>query len=446
MLGTPSPHSVITKQQRIAELARKAPDMAFTNLAHHIDIDWLRTAYEGVRKDGAVGSAGQTPEGYAENLEENLHSLLNRFKSGDYRAPAVDRVYIRKRDGGQRPIGIPTFEDKVLQRAVTLVLEPIYEQDFYDCSYGYRPKRTAHEALNALTGWLYRQGGGWVLEVDIRGFFNHLDHAVLRAFLDQRVRDGVVRRVIGKWLKAGAFKEAGVRRSNKGTPQGGVISPLLANIYLHEVIDRWFHEEIRPRLADEAMLVRFADDMVFAFRSEADARRVFEVLPKRLNRYQLSLHPEKTRLLRFYPPVEERTLPEGPIRRETFDFLGFTIHWDRSRRTKAWIPKKRTAKDRLKRALCELSDWCRRHRHRKVREQHRHLCPKIQGHYSYYGVTGNWDQIARFFHGARRIWRKWLHRRSQRRGMPWPRFERLSKAYPLPAPRIVHSYVVKPCV
>jgi group II intron reverse transcriptase/maturase len=263
MQGTPSPESVSTRLQRIAELARKTPELAFTTLAHHIDVELLHEAYRRTRKDGATGIDGQTATEYAANLEGNLQSLLNRFKSGTYRAPPVRRVYIPKADGRTlRPIGIPTFEDKVLQRAVTMVLEAIYEQDFLDCSYGFRPNRSAHQALEALWRGLMEMGGGVVIEVDIKSYFDTVEHRHIRSFLDKRVRDGVLRRAIDKWLKAGVFEEGSVHRADEGSPQGGVVSPLLSNIYLHEVLDTWFATDVVPRLRAKAFMVRYADDAV----------------------------------------------------------------------------------------------------------------------------------------------------------------------------------------
>ena len=364
MTGTPSSESVSTKLQRIAELAKAAPEMAFTTLAHHIDVDWLREAFRRTRKDGARGVDGQSAAEYAENLEENLQSLLNRAKSGSYRAPPVRRVQIPKGDGKQtRPIGIPTFEDKVLQRAVTMLLEAVYEQDFYDFSYGFRPGRSAHQALQALWTGTMRMGGGWVLDVDVQKFFDTLDHERLREILRRRVRDGVVLRLLGKWLNAGVLEGMELSYPDQGTPQGGVISPLLANIYLHVVLDEWFVCEVVPRLRGRAQLIRYADDFVGVFEREEDARRVLEVLPKRLERFGLTLHPDKTRLLNFQRPDRGRNEPgSGP---GTFDLLGFTHYWGRSRRGK-WVVMKKTAKDRFSRALHRIAEWCRRYRHAPV--------------------------------------------------------------------------------
>jgi RNA-directed DNA polymerase len=434
MPGTKSPTSVSTKLQRIAELARRFPGKVLTTLAHHIDIEFLHEAYRRTRKDGAAGVDHQTANEYEERLEENLRSLLDRFKSGTYYAPPVRRVLIPKGDGRQtRPIGIPTFEDKVLQRAVAMVLEAVYEQEFLECSYGFRPDRSAHQALEAVRSGLMNMNGGWVLEVDIKAFFDTLGHGHLRSFLDQRVRDGVLRRTIDKWLKAGVFEAGQVHHPDEGTPQGGVVSPILANIYLHEVLDTWFETEVKPRLSGHAFAVRYADDAVLVFSSEVDARKVLEVLPKRFGKYGLTLHPEKTRLIRFERPGG--TPPEGgPGERRSFDLLGFTHYWARSLKG-AWAVFKRTMQSRFSRAATAIAQWCRRHRHLPVREQHTKLAQKLRGHYGYYGITPNGDAVSRFLHAVERIWRKWLGRRNQR-GMTWKRFKKLLAHYPLPRPRV----------
>ena len=431
MAETPGSGTIYTKQQRIAELAREAPAMAFTTLAHHIDLEWLVAAYQRTRKDGAVGIDGQTAEAYAADLEDNLRSLLERAKSGRYRAPPVRRVHIPKGDGLQtRPIGIPTFEDKVLQRAVVMVLEAVYEEDFLDCSYGFRPDRSAHGALQALWKQTMGIGGGWVLELDIRKFFDHLDHGHLRRILRQRIRDGVLLRLIGKWLHAGVLESGRVTRSEMGSPQGGVISPLLANVYLHEVLDTWFERTVKPRMSGVCTLTRYADDAVLLFATESDARRVLAVLPQRFGKYGLTLHPKKTRLVPFKPLRRREGDDSDDHRPGTFDFLGFTHFWGRSRRGN-WVVKRQTAKDRFGRSLRSLSHWCRTHRHLPVREQCRILGQKLRGHYAYYGITGNTPRIRRFRHLAERWWHKWLSRRNNR-GMPWDRFRRLLAYHRLP--------------
>jgi len=439
MSGSPNLGSISTRLRRIAELAREDRERSFMSLAHNIDEHWLWEAYSRTRKDGAAGIDGQTAKQYAQDLGGNLRSLLGRFKSGLYRAPPVKRVHIPKGSGSEtRPIGIPTFEDKVLQRAVAMVLEAVYEEDFLDCSYGFRPGRSAHDALRVLSQELSELGGGWVLEVDIRSFFDELSHEHLRSFLDRRVRDGVIRKAIGKWLQAGVMEEGSVRHPERGTPQGGVISPLLANIYLHEVVDRWFAEEVQPRLRGRARLVRFADDLVIVFADEHDARRVAEALPKRLARFGLRLHPEKTRLVSFRRPRwgSNGSGPQGP---ETFTFLGFTHFWGKGRKPGSWVYKRKTAASRLTRSLLRVQQWSRRWRHAPIRWQQQQLSRRLRGHYAYYGIIGNYRALDNFHRQVTRIWWKWLNRRSQKRSMLWERFNRFLGAHPLPRPRIVHA-------
>ena len=379
MEETRAPIPVSTRLGRIAKLAKEKPDEALTTLSHHIDIAWLHEAYRRTRKDGARGVDGQSAEQFSERLEENLRSLLDRAKSGTYRAPPVRRAHIPKGDGSARPIGIPTFEDKVLQRAVAMALEAVYEEEFHDFSYGFRPGRSAHQALQSLQHSMTMMGGGWVLEVDISRFFDTREHRHVREILSRRVRDGVIVRLIGKWLNAGVQEGLTRSRSEVGTPQGGVISPLLANIYLHEVLDEWFVREVRPRLTGRVELVRYADDFVFVFAQKKDAERVLDVLPKRFGAYGLTLHRDKTRLVPFRrPDLDDRDGNAGP---GTFDLLGFTHHWGPSRRGN-WIVKRRTAKDRFSRTLRRIRAWCRVHRHLDVEEQRHALGQKLQGHYA----------------------------------------------------------------
>ncbi len=441
MSKTSSLLPVSTRLQRIAELAKKMPGAALSTLSHHIDLGFLREAYRRTRKDGATGVDEMTAKEYASKLDENLASLLERFKSGTYWAPPVRRVHIPKGDGTKtRPIGIPTIEDKVLQRAVTMVMEAVYEQDFLDCSWGFRPGRSAHGALETLREGLRKMKGGWVLDVDIKSFFDTIDHGQLRTFLDQRVRDGVLRRMIDKWLKAGVFEEGTVHYPDGGTPQGGVISPLLANVYLHHVLDTWFESMAKPKLRGEAFLVRYADDFVIVCAMQSDAEKLMTVLPKRFGKYGLTLHPEKTRLVRFTKPGYTSNRNGGDGSSGTFDLLGFTHYWHRSYRGKGWVIGQKTAKDRLTRAIRKVAEWCRANRHRKVAHQHRDLIPKLRGHYQYYGITGNGRALHSFYEAVRREWHRWLNRRSQRNNMTWDRFLQLVKHYVLPQPRILHLY------
>lgn len=440
MAGAQEPDPVSTKQQQIAELAKQNPQVGLFSLAHHIDQRWLYEAYLRVRKDGATGVDGQTAADYSAHLGDNLRSLLERAKSGTYRAPPVRRVQIPKGTGGEtRPIGIPTFEDKILQRAVVMVLEAVYEQDFKDCSYGFRPGRSAHQALASLWQQTMKTGGGWMLEVDIRKFFDTLDHAQLRELLRRRVRDGVLLRLIGKWLKAGVLEDGTLTVPSLGTPQGGVISPLLANVYLHEVLDLWFEQEVQPRLKGRAFLIRYADDFVMGFTREEDARRVLEVLPKRFGKYGLAIHPEKTRLVPFRPPASSDGGGSGTgTSVGTLDLLGFTHFWSRSRQGN-WVVKRRTAASRLQRAIRRIADWCRFNRHRPIPEQHQTLKRKLVGHFAYYGITGNGGALRRFRDAVLGFWRKWLSRRSRGQPLSWDHFNLLLKRYPLPAAVVVHS-------
>jgi group II intron reverse transcriptase/maturase len=425
---------VYTKQQRIAELARLMPDAGFTSLAYHIDLEWMHQAYRRIRKDGAPGVDKVTAKEYEQDLDKNLRSLLERFKSGRYKAPPVKRVYIPKGDGRLRPIGIPALEDKILQRAVVMLLTPLYEQDFLDCSYGFRPGRSVHQALESLWHGVMKMGGCWLLEVDIKSYFDTVSHQHLREFLSKRVCDGVIKRTIGKWLKAGVMQDGAIHYPMQGTPQGGVISPLLSNVYLHEVLDAWFEQQVKPRLDGNAELIRFADDYVILFTNERDARRVQTVLPKRFGKYDLELHETKTRLVDF-------NRPRPALRKsETFVFLGFTHYWGKSRNGKRVVQRK-TASKKLKASVQRVYQWCKAHRHDPIADQCRALGRKLTGHYGFYGITFNMRSLVRFYDQVKRAWRKWLDRRSRNNDMPWDRFNRLLKHYRLPRPRIVHQYV-----
>jgi RNA-directed DNA polymerase len=437
MTGAQKPDLVSTKQQRIAEWAKQDPQRGFTSLNHHLDLLWLAEAFQRTRKSAAPGVDGQTADDYGLNLRDHLQSLRDRAKSGTYWAPPVRRVRIPKGTGDDtRPLGIPTLEDKILQRAVVMALEPIYEQDFLDCSYGFRPGRSAHAALAALWQQTMDLGGCWLVEVDIQKFFDTLDHARLRTLLRQRVRDGVLLRLIDKWLQAGVLEDGELTYPEAGTPQGGVVSPLLANIYLHYVVDVWFEQVVKPCLKGRAFLVRYADDFVMGFACEADARRVLAVLPKRLGKYGLTIHPDKTRLLPFQRPGRGPHAAAGQTRTpsESFDFLGFTHYWSRSKKGN-WVVKRKTAGSRFQRAVKRIAVWCRLNRHRPIAEQHQSLWQKLRGHFAYYGVIGNLVCLHRFRYEVVRLWRKWLSRRKRRGQFPWTRLNALLKALPLPWPR-----------
>jgi RNA-directed DNA polymerase len=430
---------VSTKQEHIAKLARDYPERAFFTLSQYIDYEWVWYAYDRTRKDGAVGVDEQTAEEYAANLEQHLLTLVDQLKSGRYLAPPVRRHYIDKTDGSKRGLGIPCFADKVAQRAIVMLLEPIYEQDFLDCSYGFRPERNAHQALQAVRKAIMARGGRWVLDVDLRKYFDSIDRTKLREVLDRRVTDGVVRRLIDKWLNAGVLEDGQLHYPDLGTPQGGVISPCLANIFLHYVLDEWFAEEVQPRLRRPSTLVRFADDFVAIFGCKEDADRVRAVLGKRLNKYGLQLHPDKTKMVDFRP-LKTATVSSGePALATTFNFLGFLHVWGKSRKGHS-VVRQQTAKDRFARALGAMNEKCRRIRTAPLAEQQRQLSQKLKGHFAYFGISGNYKRLAALHYETRRIWRKWLSRRSNNSRVTWDSFVRIEKRFPLPLPKIVHTY------
>lgn len=436
--GTLRPMTVLTKQERIATLARNNPVRGLTTLNHYIDEAWLYRAFELTRKDGAAGVDGQTGKEYAVQLKGNLQSLLSRLKSGRYQAPPTRRAYIPKSDGTLRPLGVASFEDKVAQRAIVMLLEPIYEQLFMDCSFGFRPRKSAHQALNYLRNRIMNDGGRWIIDIDIRRYFDSINKTQLRKFLDQKVKDGVVRRLIDKWLKAGVFEEGRIHTPEFGTGQGSVISPLLANIYLHYVLDEWFAESVVPKMKGRCSKTRYADDLVMVFERYDDCKRVFSVLDKRLNKFGLSLHPDKTRIVDFRP----RQPDHSKMHRDncTFNFLGFTHLWVKSRNNK-FVVRQRTAKDRLSRTLVSINDYCKVNRHKPIADQHSKLTLKLRGHYSYFGITGNDKSLRNLAHQTERIWHKWLSRRSRKSYIPWLRFkEGVLRRFILPKPRIYHQY------
>lgn len=424
MAGTQGSELMSTSLLRLAVLGRKHPKRCFTNLNQYLTKDLLRAAYHQTRKDGAVGVDGQTAADYAHRLEDNLDSLLVRAKSGRYVASPVRRGYVPK-GNGRRPIGIPTFEDKVLQRAVVLILEKLYEPLFHPHSFGYRPSRSAHQALGLLHRQLSESGGGHVVEMDIQRFFDHLDKRRLREFLQQRIGDGVILRLINKWLKAGVMEAGGVHYPEHGSPQGGVISPLLANVYLHHVLDQWFEKAVKPRLIGGACLIRFADDAVLLLRNARDAERVMSVLPKRFGRYNLTLHPDKTCATTFKPGEKSG-----------IDFLGFTHYWRKSRRGR-WSIHRKTMKSRFVRSVKAINQWCRANRHRPLPEQHAVLSRKVRGHYAYFGMRGNSAAISRFRYVVEHVWIKWLRRRSQRHRLDEARAVSLLRRYSLPPAKLI---------
>ena len=427
--------TISTQLQEIAEQAARYPDMVFNNVYHKINLGMLREAYRQTRKSGAPGVDGVTAKEYAENLEENLSDLLARLRWGTYVAPPVERVWIDKEGGKQRPIGKPTFEDKIVQRAVYMVLYVIYDVDFYDFSYGFRKAHSQHQALHELREQCMEMNIRWIVDADVSGFFDNIDHGILQGFIKQRVNDGGILRLIGKWLNAGVLEEGILTHPDEGTPQGGVISPLLANIFLHHVLDEWFVKEVKPRMKGRCFLIRFADDFIIGCELEEDALRVKDVLPKRFGRFGLTMNSEKTALIKFGKPGRFKLFDTG---NGTFDFLGFTHYWARSRRG-YWVIKRKTARKRLDRFLKSLWKWCRKNRHMPLKEQYRVLCLKLRGYYQYFGIRGNYKVLETVLKHAERAWRYWLSRRCHKGGINWEKFQILRKSFPLPKPGIVHN-------
>ena len=425
-----------TGLRKVAERAKREPAARFNSLAHLIDEELLTRAFRRVRKDAAVGVDDISKEQYGQELESNLKDLHERLRTKRYRHQPIRRVHIPKEQGRKtRPIGISTIEDKVVQSALREVLEAVYEQDFLDCSHGFRPKRNAHGAVRALTRAVNWRKANWILEFDIASFFDSVDRTQLMKMLQKRVADGSMLRLIGKCLHVGVLDGEELSEPSEGTVQGSTLSPLLGNVYLHHVLDLWFTEEVMPRLHGRAMFVRYADDGIFGFEYEEDARRVMAVLGKRLARFGLTLHPEKTRLLDFRKPSPERKGGRSPT---TFDFLGFTWYW-RTIGGGRWSVRCKTRRARLVRAIRAVHVWCKEHRHLSVKEQHAALTRRVQGHINYFGVNGNTRSLRKFMHQVRRRWFKWLRRRSQRTRLTWEKFLELVKVYPLPKPRIVVS-------
>ena len=376
---------VLTKQLQIAKIAKEHAEQGLTTLQHYIDVEWLEASMEGLNKKSAAGIDQLTYKEYEAQKVERLPELLTLFKTGRYKAPPVRRVYITKEDGKQRPLGIPTIEDKILQNAVKKVIEPIYEQEFVDFSYGFRPEKSQHQALERIWKEIMSKRIRYILDLDIQDYFGSIVHSELRTMLDKRVKDGVIRRHVDKWLKAGVFEEGNVKYEEEGTPQGGVISPLLSNIYLHNVADMWY-KEIAPLLKGRSFMVRFADDSILGFETQEDAQRVMKVIGKRFAKYGLTLHPEKTRLIEFKPGS----------RGSTFDFLGFTHYWGQSRKGSP-VVKRRTSRKKLTKAIKRAKDWMVKNRHQKVGIIIRAINLKLKGHYAYYGITFNMIGIVNFF-------------------------------------------------
>jgi RNA-directed DNA polymerase len=418
---------------KVMERAKRDPSMRFFSLAHLLDEQGLRRAYDRLREDAAVGVDGITKEQYGQELEQNVRELYEQMRTMRYRHQPIRRVHIPKDKGKTRPIGVSCTADKVVQGALTEVLEAIYEPVFVDGSYGFRRGRSAHDALRALNRVLHAGEVSVILEADITSFFDSIDRKRLLEMLRERVPDKSFLRLVGKCLHVGILDGEELSEPELGTVQGSVLSPMLGNIYLHHVLDLWFERDVRPRMHGKVHLIRYADDFVIAFESEDDARRVMAVLPKRFERFGLTLHADKTHLVPFGRPPSGQTGGKGPA---TFDFLGFTHHWHRTRAGR-WEPAVKTRMARLRRAITVVADYCRRHRHRPVKEQHASLKRRLVGHFNYFGVNGNIRSLRKLVREVEHLWRKWLRRRSQRTRLTWERFKAtILRAFPLPSPTI----------
>ena len=422
---------VSTVEMQIAARSGQHLDQALTNLNQFIDEEFLMACFHTLNRQSASGVDGQSWKAYREQIEEGIPALLAGFRSGTYKAPPVRRIYISKEDGTQRPLGIPTIEDKLLQTAVSKVLTPVYEGIFHGSSYGFRPGKSQHQALEGLFKEVSLKGKRYIIDADIKNYFGTINLMQLREFLDHRIKDGVIRKMVDKWLKAGVREEGQVSYPNMGTPQGGSISPLLSNIFLHYVLDDWFVKEIQPRLTGESFIIRYADDFLLGFTNEREAHRVMEVLFKRFEKFGIKLHPEKTKLI-------DLTTDQGD---NTFDFLGFTHYMSKSRKGRP-ILKRRTSKKKMKGSLKRMNQWLRTHRHTYTFEGLiAELNRKLDGYYEYYGVTFNSRSLQKYFEQTKRLLFQWTNRRGSRLRLNWVQYVlRINVWSPLRKPTIRHSF------
>jgi len=438
MLRTQSREGMSSARERIRQAAKADEGRRFTALLHHVyDIENLREAYFGLKRDAAAGVDGETWQTYGEQLEAKLEDLSLRLRRGAYRAKPVRRVLIPKADGRQRPLGVTTLEDKLVQRALVMVLNCIYETDFLGFSYGFRPERSQHNALDALFVGIRRKKVSWVLDADIRGFFDAIDHECLVKLIEHRIADRRVVRLIQKWLSAGVLEDGEWTRSEVGTPQGGGISPLLANVYLHYVFDLWV-DDWRRQAKGDVIVVRYADDTIVGFQYEWEARRFWNELRERFAAYRLELHPDKTRLLEFGPFAASNRKRSGRGKPETFDFLGFTHVCGKTRRGR-FVVLRLTMRKRMRVKLKEIKAELRKRWHDPVPEVGKWLASVIRGHLNYYAVPLNFDAVEAFHHQVTWLWKRALSRRSQKAYVTWERMRRIARRW-LPPVRIVHPY------
>lgn len=419
----------------IKVLAQNEPELVFTSLAHRIDFHLLKQSFRQVRGSKSCGVDKMTAKEYAGNRDANLYNLLQRLRRGQYVAQPVKRIWIDKEGGKKRPIGIAALEDKIVQKAVATILNAVFDNQFHGFSHGFREGHSQHMALHELREQCRTLNINWIIDADVSGFFDNIDKKLLVDMIKQRVNDGGILRLIGKWLNAGVDDGGELSYPEKGTPQGAVISPLLSNIFLHYVLDDWFVNEVKPNLKGRSFLVRFADDFIIGCEAKSDAHKVLELLGERFALFALSLHPEKTKLLPFGKPARSVKVDQVT---ETFNFLGFTFYWSKARKG-YWVIKKKTMRKRLRRFLKGIWEWCRKNRHKPIKEQHVALCSKLRGYYQYYGVRGNFKVLEVVYESAEKAWRFWLSRRSHTGGISWEKFERIRATFSFPRPRIIHN-------
>ncbi len=434
--------TVLTGLHRVREIARRDKRVRFNNLLHHVTVNLLTESFYALRKDAAPGVDGVTWEDYEVGLENRLRELREKIHRGAYRAQPSKRVYIPKADGRQRPLGIAALEDKVVQQAVSTVLNAIYEEDFLDFSYGFRPGRNQHMALDALTVGISKKKVNWVLDADIQGFFDNIDHDWMIKFLEHRIADQRILRLIRKWLRAGVSEEGSWSKTTVGTPQGAVISPLLANVYLHYVFDLWIKHERETHAQGDIIVIRYADDFVIGFQHQHEAEHYLEKLRVRLKKFGLTLHPDKTRLIEFGRFAAERRKRKGQGRPETFNFLGFTHICSKSQDGRMFKVLRITMAKRIRTKLREVKEALMKRRHEPVDELGRWLRRVVQGYFNYYAVPRNISRISAFRKQVIRLWFRALKRRSQRHNLTWARFGKVAEKW-IPNARIIHPYPEK---
>ncbi|MGD6938061.1 group II intron reverse transcriptase/maturase [Bacillus infantis] len=425
-----------TKLTRIAELAKLNPDLVFTSLAHLLNEDFLKQCHHELPSGKATGINDVTKEKYGEELGKNIQGLVERLKRQAYRPVPVKRTYINKPGTKKkRPLGLPDHEDKIVQRAVTKILNAIYENDFLDSSFGFRPNRSCHDALKILNVYIEGRYTNYIVDADIKGFFDNVDHGWMMKFLQHRINDASLLRIIARFLKGGYMEEGEYFDSDKGTPQGGVISPILANVYLHYVLDLWFEKTVRKQCKGQAYIVRYADDFVCCFQLKSDAEAFYLALLKRLDKFNLEVAQDKTKIIPFGRFAERDCKRNGQGKPPTFDFLGFTHYCSESKKGKFRV-KRKTSRKKLNAKLKQHKEWLKIHRTTNIRDIMGRISRSLIGYYNYYCITDNLQTVENFLDRIRKLLFKWMNRRSQRKSFSWEKFKLFLEKYPLPKPRI----------